>query len=274
MTGPVKPGHPAPIRADLGGETPIGDAGTHEKVLGREPLRPPLPKRFYTAAAVDEHGPSYRILLDGRPVKTPKKQPLSVPHVALAEAIAAEWMAQGTHVDPATMPLTRMANTALDGVTGNEDGLRADIAAFAMSDLLCYRADGPDTLVSAQAARWDPVLDWAAGRLGCRFRLAVGIMPVTQPEPARGAMLAVLAPACAFELTALHVVTTLTGSALLALALAERRLDAEAVWSAAHVDEDFQIAQWGWDAEAKGRRAHRWAEMQAAARILTFAAKS
>lgn len=274
MSDPRDTGKLAPVRAELGGETPIGDVAPAGKSPGREPMRPPLPKRFYSTATVSADGPPYRILLDGRPVKTPKKQPLALPNAALAEAVAAEWAAQGTHIDPASMPLTRMSNTALDGVTGNEDALRADIATYAMSDLLCYRADGPDGLVTAQAAHWNPVLDWATGRLGCELRLAEGVMPVAQPAGVREAVHAALNSAGAFELTALHVVTTLTGSALLALALAEGRLGADAVWAAAHVDEDHQIAQWGWDAEAKARRAFRWAEMQAAARILALAAKS
>ncbi len=274
MSGPRDIGKPAPIRVELGGETPIGEPIPAAKVLGREPLRAPLPKRFYTAATVGAEGPPFRILLDGRPLKTPKKQALAVPSVVLADAIAAEWSAQATHIDPATMPLTRMANTALDGVVGNEDALRADIAAFAMSDLLCYRADGPDRLVSEQSARWNPVLDWAARRLDCRFQLAEGIMPVTQPEAIRAAVVAAIASAGAFQLTPLHVVTTLTGSALLALAVAERHLDAEAAWAAAHVDEDFQIVQWGWDAEARARRAFRWTEMQAAARMIALTSAS
>lgn len=270
MSAPSDIGKPPPIRVDLGGETPIGEPIPAAKVLGREPLRAPLPKRFYKLATVSAEGPPFRILLDGRQLKTPKKQTLAVPNLGLADAVAVEWSAQATHIDPATMPLTRMANTALDGVVGNEDALRADIAAFAMSDLLCYLADGPDRLVFEQTARWSPVLDWAARRLDCRFQLTEGIMPVAQPEAIRAAVVAALATAGAFQLTSLHVVTTLTGSALLALAVAERQLDAESAWAAAHVDEDFQIAQWGWDTEARARRAFRWTEMQAAARMLAL----
>lgn len=262
-------------RSALGGETPIGEVARGEKVLGREPLRPPLPKRFYATASVGSEGaPPYRVLLDGRPVRTPRKQLVAVPTHALAEAIAAEWAAQTGEIDPATMPLMRLANTTLDGVVGSEDALRTDIAAFAVSDLLCYRAEGPELLAHRQSASWDPVLRWAEGRLGCRFNLTAGVMPVTQPEACRERMLAVLSSCDAFRLAGLHVMTTLTGSALLALAVAERRLDGAAAWTAAHVDEDFQIGQWGEDAEAMERRRRRWSEMQAAVHFLEASAEA
>ena len=254
------------VRRGLGGETPLGTTGA--EAVKAEPLRPPLPKRFYRSAEADAGVAPYRVLLDGRPLRTPGKRVLALPTLALAEAIAAEWDAQGAVVDPATMPLTRMANTTLDGVVGNENRIRADIAAYAMSDLVCYRADGPEELARRQAECWDPVARWAAARLGAPLALAAGLMPVAQSEAVRAGVLAALAPVDAFRLTALHVMTTLTGSALVALAVIERRLSAEAAWTAAHVDEDFQASQWGTDAEATLRRAARQAEMLAAARLL------
>lgn len=239
------------------------------KVLGREPLRPPLIKRFYSRADVSaETAPPFRVLLDGRPVRTPKKQLLAVPSRALAEALAAEWSSQGGEINPASMPLTRMVNTTLDGVVGQEDALRDDIAAFAMSDLVCYRAEGPSDLVARQARAWDPVVAWAETSLGCRFVLAAGLMPVVQPEQIRSNVLRSLARCDGFRLTPLHVMTTLTGSALVALATAAGTLTADAAWTAAHVDEDFQISQWGEDDEAALRRTKRLAEMHAAARML------
>ncbi|MBA4171265.1 MAG: ATPase [Hyphomicrobium sp.] len=254
-----------------GGEPASASADAPAKVLGREPLRPPLIKRFYTLAEVTaDDGPPHRVLLDGRPVRTPKKQLLAMPSRDLAEAVAAEWAAQGVEINPASMPLTRMVNTTLDGVLGNEDALRDDIAAFAMSDLLCYRAEGPSDLVARQAEAWGPVIAWAEAALGCRFVLGAGLMPVAQPEPNQGKVLAALARYDAFRLTPLHVMTTLTGSALLALATAERALTVDAAWAAAHVDEDFQIGQWGEDEEAITRRARRYAEMSAAARLLAL----
>jgi chaperone required for assembly of F1-ATPase len=239
----------------------------------REPLRPGTIRRFFaTATVAADAAPLFRILLDGRPVRTPKKRLLELPSRVLADAIADEWTRQGAEIDPATMPLTRIANSTLDGVAGNEQALRDDIAAYAMNDLVCYRAEGPPELVRRQAALWDPVVGWVGTRLGVRLRLAEGVMPVVQPDALRDGFLARLAGHDAFRLAALHVVTTLTGSAAIALALDDGAIDAAGAWAAAHVDEDFQISQWGQDAEAEIRRQRRWAEMQAAVAFLGLAA--
>jgi chaperone required for assembly of F1-ATPase len=235
---------------------------------GKESLAKPLPKRFYKAAVAASRGDGHGVLLDGRPARTPAKAELRLPTRALAEAVAAEWDAQTSHVDPATMPLTRLANTAIDGVARREADVRADIAKFAGSDLLCYRAGGPSELVARQSAAWDPVLEWVAATLGIRLILAEGVMPVHQAPEAMAAVARALEPHRAFALAALHTMTTLTGSALLALAVVARRLSAEEAWAAAHVDEDWQISQWGEDAEAAARRRRRWQEMAAAARLI------
>jgi len=228
-----------------------------------------LPKRFYTSVSVDAKSPGdYRIRLDGRPVRTPAKAELAVPTAALAEAIAEEWRAQGTHVDPSSMPLTRLANSAIDGVARREAEVRADIAKYAGSDLLCYRAEGPEQLQRRQAEVWDPILRWAEQELGARFAIGTGLMPVAQPDAAKAAVARALQDFDGFALAALHVITTLTGSVVLALAHARGRLTAEEAWAAAHVDEDWQISKWGEDAEAKARRERRWAEMQSASRML------
>ena len=176
--------------------------------------------------------------------------------------------AQGTHIDPSSMPLTRLANSAIDGVTQREAEVRADIAKYAGSDLLCYRAEGPEALQRRQAEVWDPILRWAEQELGARFAISTGLMPVAQPDAAKAAVARALEAYDGFALAALHVITTLTGSVLLALAHARGRLSAEEAWAAAHVDEDWQISKWGEDAEAKARRERRWAEMQAASRML------
>lgn len=239
------------------------------KTPGREQLRP-LPKRFYKAASVSPSGGSFRILLDDRPVRTPKKAALALPTRALAEAIAAEWAAQGERIDPATMPLTKLANTVLDGVVGREGDLRADIGKYASSDLVCYRAGEPEGLIALQAQHWDPVLDWARTALGARFILAQGLMPVSQSQKALNAISAVISDLDPYRLAALHVMTTLTGSALIALAVLKGQLSPEAAWDAAHVDEDWQISQWGEDAEATARRARRRAELEAAFRLLSL----
>jgi chaperone required for assembly of F1-ATPase len=228
------------------------------------------PKRFYRAVSVDGAAPAVRVLLDDKPIRTPAKRELAVPSRALAEAVAAEWEAQGEHVDSATMPLTRLVNSALDGVVGREAEVRAEIAKYAARDLLCYRAEGPAELVRRQVRAWDPVLAWARTGLGAGLVVGQGIAPVAQPPAAVAAMERALAGLDAFALAAHHVMTTLTGSALLALAHAGGRLTAEEAWAAAHIDEDWQISQWGEDAEAAARRDRRWGEMQAASRLLAL----
>lgn len=228
------------------------------------------PARFYKTAAVEAGGDGFTILLDGKPVRTPGRRPLVLPTQRLADAVAGEWNAQGEKIRPATMPLTRLANTVIDGIAGAEQQVRDDIAAFAGSDLLCYRADHPDRLVEAQNARWNPVLAWAEGELGAAFTVASGVMHVRQPEAVLEAVRRALAGRDAWALAGLHVITTLTGSALLALAHACGHIDAEDAWAAAHVDEDWQISQWGEDAEAATRRARRREELEAAVRLLAL----
>jgi chaperone required for assembly of F1-ATPase len=227
--------------------------------------KPALPKRFYQDAAAD---PAGVIALDGKPVRTPGKAPLALPSRALAEAVAQEWRAQGERVDPGTMPLTRLANSAIDGVAGREQAVIDDILAFAGSDLLCYRAHGPRKLAEAQSKHWDPVLAWAKEALGAPLVLAEGVMHVAQPDASLARLRRQIEGRGPFGLAALHVLTALSGSALLALAVALGRLTPEEAWAAAHVDEDFQIGQWGEDAEAKARREARWRDFAAAARML------
>jgi chaperone required for assembly of F1-ATPase len=228
-------------------------------------MKAPLPKRFYKDVSVGETAGEHSILLDGRPVKTPAKRSLTLPTRAAAELVAAEWDAQKEVIDPVKMPLTRLVNSALDGVAAELDAVFDDIVNYAGTDLLCYRADTPGSLVDAQAAKWDPVLYWAAEELGARFILAQGVIHQEQPQPAVAAFREALRKhRTPLALAALHTITTLTGSALLALAFAEGRLDAEQAWHAAHADEDWNIEQWGSDAEAEGRRAARWADMKAA----------
>jgi chaperone required for assembly of F1-ATPase len=222
-----------------------------------------LPKRQTIAAEHETAGSS--LLLDGKPVQTPAKAPLTLPTPALAEAVAAEWRAQGERIDPATMPLTKLANSAIDGVAGREQAVINDIMAHAASDLVYYRAEGPRGLIDAQAKHWDPVLAWARDALAAPLVPAEGIIHVAQPEASLAKLKSELAGRDAFSLAALHVMTALTGSALLALAVARGRLTPEEAWQAANVDEDWQISQWGEDAEAKARRANRWRDFVAAA---------
>lgn len=228
-------------------------------------------KRFYKAVSVAEE-PSEPgaavVLLDGKPVKTPGRQAFQLPNEALAEAIAQEWRAQGEEINPHTMPLTKLANTAIDGVRLRQDEVARDILGFAGTDLLCYRADGPAGLVALQDELWNPVLDWARRHLGARFHVAEGVIHVSQPPESLAAVGLVLDEFEPFGLAALHVMTALTGSALLSLAVAKRKLSAEQAWAAAHVDEDWQNRRWGEDAEAMERRRRRFVDFEAAAKLL------
>ena len=234
----------------------------------REHARPKLPKRFYKDVSVEPADGGWTVALDGRLLKTPGRQSLSVASKAIAAMIAAEWEAQAEEVDPSTMPVTRLVNTAIDGVAKVCAEVARDIARYACSDLVCYRAEGPQGLVDRQAEAWDDLVAWFADGHGMRLRLSQGVMPVEQDAEAAEALGGRLAGRSPLELAALHTLTSLAGSAVIALAVAQARLDAEAAWAAAHVDEDWQIAQWGEDTEAMNRRAMRWREFNAAAGVL------
>jgi chaperone required for assembly of F1-ATPase len=229
-------------------------------------MRPQPVKRFYKGAEVTEEGGRFALSLDGRRARTPGRNLIAAQNPALMLALAQEWERQRETIDPADMPLTRLLNSAIDGVAHTMAETRADILRYAGSDLLCYRAEEPDTLVARQAHAFDPVLRWAADELGARFTVTAGVTHVAQPPEALAAIGAALdAYDDPIALAALSVMTTLTGSALLALAVARRFLTAEAAWRAAHVDEDFQAERWGVDAEAKAQREARRREFDAAA---------
>ncbi len=204
--------------------------------------------------------------LSGRP----RVARLALPTRALAEAVGAEWSAQTDVIDPARMPLTRLANAVIDAVVDRPAPVAEEIANYLGSDLLFYRADTPAGLVERQARAWDPVLAWARDQFGARFVLTQGIVYVPQPHEAVTAARAAI-PAEPWRLGALSSITTLTGSALLALALAQDALAAETAWAAAHVDEDWQMSQWGRDELALARRDFREAEFRAAVTVLKLA---
>ena len=231
----------------------------------RRGMRPQLRRRFYQRATVEDGA----IVLDARPVRTPARGVLAAPTRPLAEAIAAEWEAQRDVIDPARMPLTRLANAIIDGVSVSQGAVAQEVVAYLGSDLLFYRAETPPGLVRRQAQHWDPVVAWARDALGARFVLAEGVMHVAQPDHAIAAACAAI-PQDPWRLGAVHSITTLTGSALLALAVAHRQLSAEQGWAGAHVDEDWNMEQWGRDELALERRAYRFAEMQAAATVLAL----
>ncbi|WP_442754187.1 ATP12 family chaperone protein [Methylocystis sp. JAN1] len=236
----------------------------------RDPARP-LPKRFYKQATVGEAEGGFSILLDGRPVNTPAKRRVVVPSRELAEALAAEWAAQGEKIDPAAMPLTKLVNTTIDGVAQQMEAVEAELVKYAGSDMICYRAGEPESLAAAQRAAWDPLLAFARDRLGARLTLAEGVAFAAQPAATIEALSAAIradvgeGPGAALRLAALHVMTTLTGSLILALAKSLNEIDLAAAWAAAHIDEDFQMRAWGEDAEALARREARFKEMAAAA---------
>lgn len=233
-------------------------------------MKRPLPKRFYQNATVAESDDAFAIELDGKPVRTPARQPLIVPTRALAELVAAEWQRQTDVIDPGTMPVTRLVNTALDGVATDRQAVFEDILRFSATDLVCYRAEGPVSLIARQSDRWDPVIDWAAQDLGARFILAEGVIHQEQPREAVAAFAVSLRKYdTVLELASLHTITTLTGSALLALAFAEGRFSPEEIWSLAHLDEDWTIEHWGRDEEAEQRRAKRFEDFQAATDVFS-----
>lgn len=244
------------------------DAAKDPEQRARELSKRELPKRFYKQATHEAADGGFVIHLDGRPVKTPGKSTLQLPNDALGKAVAAEWQAQEKEINPANMPLTRMANSAQDAVSVKFDEVADEITRFAGNDALCYRADDPQSLVEIQTRLWDPVVDWAGDLLGGRFTLIEGIMHVSQPEDLLAAYRTRLSDQTPLRLAALHTVTSLTGSALLALALNEGHMEADGVWLAAHVEEDFNIDRWGEDAEAAQIRAYKRMEFDAAALIL------
>jgi chaperone required for assembly of F1-ATPase len=231
-------------------------------------MKPQLPKRFYEAAGFAEVDGAFALTLDGRKAKTPGRKLVAMPSATLAEAVAAEWQAQAEYINPATMPLTRIVNAIIEGVTEVPAAVAEEIVKYAGSDLLCYRADRPQNLVDRQAAAWDPVLTYLRETIGARFYLSEGVVFVEQPEPSIAAVRAAL-PGDPWRLGAMSVITTLTGSALLAIAVERGFLSADQAFAAAHVDDDFQRDTWGHDDEAAERRAARRAEMMAAAKVLS-----
>lgn len=228
----------------------------------------PAAKRFYKSANVAERdGGAFSVLLDGRQIKTPAGKPLAVPTRGLAQAIAEEWNAQGETVVPASLPLTKLANTAIDTVPERKTEAADDIVKYAAGDLVCYRAPYPAELAAAEAQAWDPILSWASVQYGATFRISSGIAHIAQPPESLEAIRAVVAAFDAFKLTALHVMTSLTGSALIALAHVGGDLDAAAAWATAHTDENWQVSRWGEDFEAGQRMKARLAEFESASRF-------
>jgi chaperone required for assembly of F1-ATPase len=237
--------------------------------ISKDRMQKPLPKRFYKDVGISD---GLGILLDGRAVKTPLKKALVIPNAAMAEAVAEEWRAQVDVINPALMPITKLANTALDRATAEREHVLNEIVQYAGTDLVCYWADRPPELVALQKQHWQPVLDWAAATLGEAFRVSSGIRHVQQKQSVLNALRARVEKQNEWQLTAMYLLMTLTGSTLLALQLVEGATSAEAAWTAANVEEDYQVSQWGEDWEAKIRREARWREYDGLVRFLQLIA--
>jgi len=229
-------------------------------------------RRFYDAASTAESEDGFAVHLDGRPVRTPGGRFLHVPARPLAEAIATEWDAQVETIQPATMPLTQLASTALDRVAPERETITGYLMAYAGTDLLCYRAESPADLAERQNRAWQPLLDWAAETLEAPLDSTVSVLAVDQPDHALAALAEHLERQDSWRLTAIQAAAAATGSLVLALALAERRIDAEAAWSLSQLDETYQIEQWGEDAEATSRRAALKRDIAAAEQLLSLLA--
>jgi chaperone required for assembly of F1-ATPase len=271
-----KPTTPDDLSNDLlpsAGEASPTVVAADPTMKARLSMQSVLPKRFYENAAVEEREEGLVLTLDGRMARTPGRKPLAFPNRALGEAVAQEWQAQVEVINPALMPLTRICNSAIDGVAEQAEAVADEIVKYAGSDLVCYRAGDPERLVAAQAQHWDPILAVARERYGARFLLSEGIVFVEQPETAiAGIRARVAQERDPFRLAALNVMTTLTGSALIALATADGALGADAAWEAAHLDEIVQESIWGEDADAIRRRAVRKIDFDAAVRTAALTA--
>jgi len=228
-------------------------------------------KRFYSAASVVAKNGHFTVELDNRPVLTPGRTSLELKMQAVAEAIAEEWNAQDDEVVPESMPMTRFANTAIDRIQPRQDEVANEIAAYAGTDLLCYRAEEPKDLAERQSFAWQPLLDWAAAHYGTSLRLTAGVIPVEQDPEALAVLHAKVAACDAFALSALHSLTSASGSLVIALAVLEGRIGPEEAAAASLIDETFQAEQWGEDPESIARWDGIGAEIAMAARFLSLA---
>ena len=229
-----------------------------------------LPRRFYKQVSVVQTPGGYTVELDGRSIKTPAKNLLEVDSEAIACAIAEDWENQVDFINPETMHTSKVANTAIDRIAPDPGDVIAEITEYAGADLVCYRVLEPESLVARQNDNWNPLLEWLDTAYGSRLICIGGVIHQPQPVEAIDRLAANLSSRCAIMLAAMHNLTTLTGSAVLAFAVADGRLGAEEAWACAHVDEDWQIEQWGHDEEAAAARARRWQEMEKTARLMSI----
>ncbi|WP_209426356.1 ATP12 family protein [Pararhodobacter sp. SW119] len=224
-------------------------------------------RRFWTEVSILPVEGGFAVRLDGRDLRTPAKAPLVLPTQAFADLVAAEWAAQEGTIRPDTMPATRAANVAIDKVRGQARAVAGLISDYGATDLLCYRAAAPEALVARQAAAWDPLLDWAARRFGVSWQVTTGVMPCDQPQATLDRLSAHVAGFGAFELTAMHDLVALSGSLVIGLAVTEGEDQPETLWRISRIDEEWQISQWGEDAEAAQKAALRQRDFLNAARF-------
>lgn len=229
-------------------------------------------KRIFKEVSVQAGPDGWQILLDAAVLLTPAKAPLRLPSAGLAQAVADEWRSQGETVRPATMPITRLANTAQDLAAKRRPELVDQLASYAGTDLLCYRAEGPSALVERQRRHWQPLLDWAALQYDAVLEVVSGLMPKAQAAAPRQALRRAVEACDDWRLTALQTATTASGSLVIGLALIEGRIDAAVAFEAAQVDETYQIEQWGCDPEQERRRAGLRAEFEACRRFVALLA--
>lgn len=227
-------------------------------------------KRFWKEVTVAPEGDGHGIGLDGRPVRTPGRAALALPSPALADGVAEEWRAVGETLAPRAMPLTGLANAAIDRIEPARAAFAAGLAAYGESDLLCYRADEPEPLVARQAAAWDPLLDWARGRYDIHFETVTGVIHRPQPPATVARLGEAVAALDAWQLAGLSPLVTVSGSLVIGLALVEGAIDADRAWAAAHLDEDWQAEQWGEDSLAVEARAARRKDFDAGVRFLAL----
>ncbi|WP_420558980.1 ATP12 family chaperone protein [Tepidicaulis sp.] len=230
----------------------------------------PKPKRFYKDVNIREEEGGFAITLDGRVVKTPAKAVLRVPAEPLGRAIAGEWDAQKEHIDTFSMPLTKLANTAIDRISAQRAAVIDEVMNFAGTDLLCYRADFPEALAERQAAQWQPLLDWAEESFGARLAITASVLPLEQDASHLARLRGPVEGMDDFELSGFSSLTALTGSLIIALAVHRGHITPETAYEAAHLDEAFQAEQWGEDAEARDRLVARRGAIEAAGRFLAL----
>jgi chaperone required for assembly of F1-ATPase len=230
-------------------------------------------KRFWKDVAVERETGGWAVRLDGRPVKTPARAPLSAPTQALAEAIAEEWRSVSETIDPRALPLTGLANAAIDRVAPERHAFAEGLARYAEADLTCYRADGPRELVARQEQLWDPLLSWARRRYDVDFVTTSGLRHVAQPQATVERLSHAVAALDSFRLSGLSPLVTVGGSLVAALAVLENAITTEEAWEAVSVDERWQLEQWGADAEAEAALGNRRHDFLTAARFLELLEK-